>query len=92
MQEPVVGWILAILIGAVAGWLAEKVTRSNMGLITNIILGMIGAGVGSWLFRLMGVNVGEFGGAPWLIYLITGFVGACVLILLTRLIAPTRWR
>ena len=41
-----------------AGWLAEKITRSKMGLITNIILGMIGAAFGSLLFSNFGVQIG----------------------------------
>ena len=39
MEEAGIGWIAAIIIGGIAGWLAEKITRSNMGLITNIVLG-----------------------------------------------------
>jgi uncharacterized membrane protein YeaQ/YmgE (transglycosylase-associated protein family) len=66
----------------------EKVTGSNMGLITNIILGVIGAGVGSWLFGLVGVRLSP----GWLGYLVSGLVGATVLILATRLLYPTRWR
>src|SRR3954465_8919177 len=82
MENEGIGWIAAILIGAVAGWLAEKVTRSNMGLITNIILGMIGAGIATWLFGMLGLKL-QIG---WLTYLISGFVGAVILILLTRLL------
>jgi uncharacterized membrane protein YeaQ/YmgE (transglycosylase-associated protein family) len=89
MEAPAIGWIGAILIGAIAGWLAEKITRSNMGLITNIILGVIGAGLASFIFSKLGVQVG---GSAWLAYLVCGFVGACILILATRLIAPSRWR
>lgn len=81
--------LAAIIVGAVAGWLAEKITGSNMGLITNIILGMIGAALGSFLFAKFGVQVG---GPDWFVYLVAGFVGACILILLTRIIAPSRWR
>jgi uncharacterized membrane protein YeaQ/YmgE (transglycosylase-associated protein family) len=88
MENAGVGWIAALLIGGVAGWLAEKVTRSNMGLITNIILGVIGAGIASWLFGLFGVRLQ----AGWLGFLISGFVGACLLILATRMFYPTRWR
>jgi uncharacterized membrane protein YeaQ/YmgE (transglycosylase-associated protein family) len=64
------------------------VTRSNMGLLTNIILGIIGAALATWLFALLGIRLQ--GG--WLSYLISGFVGACVLIIATRLLAPNRWR
>jgi uncharacterized membrane protein YeaQ/YmgE (transglycosylase-associated protein family) len=88
MEEAGIGWVAAIIIGAIAGWLAEKVTRSDMGLITNIILGMIGAGVASWLFGMFGLRLGT----GWLGYLAAGFVGACILILLTRMIYPARWR
>lgn len=89
MEAPEVGWIAAIVIGALAGWLAEKITRSNMGLITNIILGIIGASLGSFLFAKFGVKIG---GPAWFAYLVSGFVGASLLIILTRLIAPSRWR
>jgi len=88
MEQAGIGWIAAILIGGVAGWLAEKVTGSNMGLQVNIILGMIGAGVAAWLFGMFGIRMQ----AGWLGYLIAGFVGACFLILVTRLFYPTRWR
>jgi uncharacterized membrane protein YeaQ/YmgE (transglycosylase-associated protein family) len=64
------------------------VTGSNMGLITNVILGVIGAGVASWLFGLFNVKFGP----GWLGYLIAGFIGACLLILATRLLYPQRWR
>lgn len=89
MEDARIGWLAAIIIGGIAGWLAETITRSNMGIITNIILGVIGAGLASWLFGLMGVRIG---GPSWLGYLVAGFAGACVLIIVTRLIAPTRWR
>jgi len=88
MEQAGIGWIAAIFIGGIAGWLAEKVTASNMGLLANIILGMIGAGVAAWLFGLLGIRMQ--GG--WLGYLIAGFVGACFLILVTRVFYPARWR
>ena len=40
MEDAGIGWIAAIIIGGIAGWLAEKITGSRMGLITNIILGV----------------------------------------------------
>jgi uncharacterized membrane protein YeaQ/YmgE (transglycosylase-associated protein family) len=89
MEDAQVGWIAAIIVGGIAGWLAEIITRSNMGIIANIILGVIGAGLASWLFGKFGLQVG---GPAWVSYLIAGFVGACILILATRLFAPNRWR
>jgi uncharacterized membrane protein YeaQ/YmgE (transglycosylase-associated protein family) len=88
MEDIGVGWIAAIILGGIAGWLAEMITRSNMGVITNIILGIIGAALATWLFGLMGIRMQ--GG--WLSYLISGLVGACVLIFATRLLYPARWR
>jgi uncharacterized membrane protein YeaQ/YmgE (transglycosylase-associated protein family) len=88
MDDNSIGWIASIIIGGIAGWLAETVTHSNMGLLTNIILGIIGAALATWLFGLLGIRLE----AGWLSYLISGFVGACVLIIATRLLAPNRWR
>jgi uncharacterized membrane protein YeaQ/YmgE (transglycosylase-associated protein family) len=88
MDDTSIGWVAAIIIGGIAGWLAELITRSNMGIITNIVLGIIGAGLATWLFGLMGVRMQ----AGWLGYLLSGFIGACALILVTRLISPSRWR
>ena len=79
----------AIVIGGFAGWLAETITRSNMGLIANIVLGVIGAGLATWLLNMMGIKIG---GPVWLSYLVSGFIGACVLIIATRILAPGRWR
>ena len=89
MEDSQIGWLGAIVIGGVAGWLAELTTRSNMGIITNIVFGMIGAALASWLFGKLGIAVG---GPVWLGYLIAGFVGACILILGTRIFYPDRWR
>jgi uncharacterized membrane protein YeaQ/YmgE (transglycosylase-associated protein family) len=79
MEDQQVGWIAAIIIGGIAGWLAEQFMKSPMGLLMNIVLGIIGAAVASWLFGLLGVS---FGG--WIGYLIAGFVGACILIAIAR--------
>ena len=38
-----VGWFATIVIGILAGWIAEKVTSRNHGLITNLIVGLVGA-------------------------------------------------
>jgi uncharacterized membrane protein YeaQ/YmgE (transglycosylase-associated protein family) len=53
--------------------------KSQMGLMMNIVLGIIGAAVASWLFGFLGIT---FGG--WIGYLIAGFIGACILIAIAR--------
>src|SRR5215475_4034329 len=56
MEEHQIGWIAAIIIGGIAGWLAEQFMKSQMGLVMNIVLGIIGAAVASWLFGYLGIT------------------------------------
>jgi uncharacterized membrane protein YeaQ/YmgE (transglycosylase-associated protein family) len=77
-----IGWIAAIIIGGIAGWLAEQFMKSQMGLLMNIILGIVGAAIASWLFGMVGISFGP----GWLGYLIAGFIGACLLIWIVRAI------
>jgi uncharacterized membrane protein YeaQ/YmgE (transglycosylase-associated protein family) len=81
-DDAAVGWIAAIIIGGIAGWLAERFMKSDMGLIMNIVLGIVGAAVASAILSLVGINLGG-----WLGYLIAGFIGACLLIWVWRAIA-----
>lgn len=77
-----IGWIAAIFIGALAGWLAEKFMETNHTLLMNIILGIVGALV--FNFILMTVFGSTLGG--WIGQLFVGFVGACLLIAAGRMI------
>ena len=43
-------WLAWIVLGGVAGWLAGMVMHSGMGLVGNIIIGILGAFIGGWLF------------------------------------------
>ena len=47
------GWII---LGGLAGWIASIITKRNdqMGCLTNIIAGMLGAIVGGWVFSIFG--------------------------------------
>ena len=76
------GWIAAIIVGGLAGWIAEKIMKSDMGLLANIALGIIGALVLNAI--LMAVVGGTLGG--WIGQLIVGIAGACLLIWAARLI------
>ena len=75
-----IGWIAAIVVGGIAGWLAEQFMKSDMGLLMNILLGIVGAAVASWLFSLIGFSFGP----GWVGYLIVGFIGAVILIFIVR--------
>jgi uncharacterized membrane protein YeaQ/YmgE (transglycosylase-associated protein family) len=80
MEQAGIGWIAAIIIGGVAGWLAEKFMKSDMGLIMNIILGIVGAIIANAILGVFGVALGG-----WIGYLIAGFIGACILIAVARM-------
>ena len=43
MPEQEIGWIAAIIIGGLAGWLAEIFMKSGTGIFMNIVLGIVGA-------------------------------------------------
>lgn len=83
MEMNGVGWVAAIIIGGLAGWLAEMVMKSNTGILMNIVLGIVGAIVLNAI--LQALNIGIFG-VGWVAYLITGFIGACILIAVGRLV------
>jgi uncharacterized membrane protein YeaQ/YmgE (transglycosylase-associated protein family) len=85
MNDTEIGWIAAIIIGGIAGWLAEQFMKSNIGLIMNIVLGIVGAAVASTILSFLGINLGG-----WLGYLIAGFIGAVLLIWVWRAIAGRR--
>jgi uncharacterized membrane protein YeaQ/YmgE (transglycosylase-associated protein family) len=81
-----VGWIGTLLIGGLAGWIAEKLTKSNMGLIMNIIVGIIGAYFGAFLANALGIQLGElFSGWFWG-NLLVAVVGAVILLLAVQII------
>ena len=69
------GWFAAIIVGGLAGWIAEKIMKSDMGLI-------IGAIVANFL--LMTIVGATLGG--WIGQLVVGVIGACLLIWVTRLV------
>lgn len=83
-----VGWILTIILGGLAGWIAEKIMKSDMGLIGNIILGIVGAVVLNAILR--GLDMLPEGGGGLIVQLIIAIVGACILIFGWRLIAGRR--
>ncbi|HEY5206681.1 MAG TPA: GlsB/YeaQ/YmgE family stress response membrane protein [Roseiarcus sp.] len=76
-----IGWIAAIIIGGIAGWLAELFMKSDTGMLMNIVLGIVGAAIASAILSAFNISVG--GG--WIAYLILGFIGACVLIWIVRM-------
>jgi len=76
----IIGWIV---IGIVAGWLAEKVMGRSHGLVTNLIVGVLGALIGGFIAgSLLNIPVGGFN----LITLLVAFGGAVLLLFLLGLV------
>jgi uncharacterized membrane protein YeaQ/YmgE (transglycosylase-associated protein family) len=76
-----VGWIMTIILGGLAGWIAEKIMRSDMGLLMNIVLGIVGALVLNAI--LYALDIIPPGG--WLWQCIIAIIGACILIAIFRM-------
>ena len=85
MDDAQVGWVAGIIIGGVAGWLAAQFMKSEMGILMNIVLGMVGAAVADAILSAFGVQLGG-----WTGYLIAGFIGAVLLIWIVRAVRGTR--
>jgi len=78
-----------ILVGLVAGWLADMVMKGKgRGILFSLVLGIVGALVGGYFAGLLGVQdaVNGFN----ITSLLTAFIGAVVLIFIVRAIAPGR--
>ena len=87
------GWIIALIVGGVAGWLASMLMNrdASMGIFWNIVVGWIGSLIGNALAGpLFGVqgSVQEFS----LTGLIIAFIGAVVLLAIVNLVQRGRVR
>jgi uncharacterized membrane protein YeaQ/YmgE (transglycosylase-associated protein family) len=76
-----------IIVGLVAGVLASLVVGGGLGIVGDIIVGIVGAFVGGWIFRQMGWST-PFGGLPGTIFV--AFIGSVVLLFILRLIRRGR--
>jgi uncharacterized membrane protein YeaQ/YmgE (transglycosylase-associated protein family) len=81
--------LLWAVIGLIAGWLASAVVGGGYGLVGDIVVGVVGAFIGGFLFRRTGAGV-PLGGLPGTIFI--AFIGAVVLLLLLRLVNRMRYR
>ena len=76
------GILAWIIVGIVAGWLAEQIMGRNHGLLTNLVVGVVGAVIGGFLAAtLLGVESGGFN----LVTLIVATVGAVILLFILGL-------
>lgn len=81
------GWIVMILVGAVIGWLASRMmsTDEQQGAFANIVIGIVGSLLGSWLFgNVLGIGGAGAAGSLSLWGVIWGVLGAVVLIAILK--------
>ena len=77
------GLLVILVVGLIAGWLAGQIVRgTGFGIIGDIIVGIAGAFVASWLFPKLGVHLGT----GMLREIIDAAIGAIILLLIVRLI------
>jgi uncharacterized membrane protein YeaQ/YmgE (transglycosylase-associated protein family) len=74
--------IVWIVVGLIAGWLASAVVGGALGLIGDIVVGVVGAFIGGFVFQQLHIAV-PFGGLPGTIFV--AFIGAVILLALLRL-------
>ena len=77
-----VGWVV---LGGLAGWLASKFvgTDKDQGIIANILVGIVGAFVGGWVFNLLGGS-GATGFNVW--SFVVAVVGAVIVLVIWKAI------
>jgi uncharacterized membrane protein YeaQ/YmgE (transglycosylase-associated protein family) len=74
--------IISLVIGGIIGWLASIVMKTNaqMGIIANVLVGIVGGALGHWLAGQLGIAAGGIGG------FLVSLAGAIVLIAILRAI------
>ncbi len=75
-------FILWLVIGALAGWIASMIMKTNaeQGILIDIIVGIIGAFIGGYVVRFFGVNPD----ANLIISLVTAVIGAVILLAIIK--------
>jgi uncharacterized membrane protein YeaQ/YmgE (transglycosylase-associated protein family) len=86
------GLLIILFVGLVAGWLAGQIVQgTGLGLLGDLLFGVLGAFVGSWFLPKLGVHLG----AGIINAIINATVGAILLLLLVKLLrggGRRRWR
>lgn len=74
-----------LIVGAIAGFIADKLVKNTYGLVGDILIGVAGSFIGGWIFSLLGYEA-----AGWLGEVIAALVGAIVLLLVINLFKKRR--
>ena len=87
-ERDLVGWLIFLAVGGLCGWVASILmgTNGQMGIIANVIVGIVGALLGAWLFGKLGWTFGggQMGGV------ISAILGAAVLLLILKILRVYR--
>jgi uncharacterized membrane protein YeaQ/YmgE (transglycosylase-associated protein family) len=77
--------LVFLFIGLIAGWLAGTMVKGRgFGILGDMVVGVIGAGLGGWIFNVLGLSAYGFIGAVF-----TAFIGAVALLVLIKLVVNT---
>ncbi|HEY3283040.1 MAG TPA: GlsB/YeaQ/YmgE family stress response membrane protein [Armatimonadota bacterium] len=77
------GWLVALIVGALIGWIASLImkTDAEQGTLANIVIGIVGALLGRWIFGdVLGIGGATAAGSFSLSGLLWGVLGAVILI------------
>jgi uncharacterized membrane protein YeaQ/YmgE (transglycosylase-associated protein family) len=74
--------IIQLIVGGIIGWLASIAMKTNaqMGIVANVIVGIVGAGVGGWLAAQLGI------GGPPIMSWVMAVAGAAILIAVLKML------
>ena len=78
----IIAWLI---VGAIAGWIAEKIMGRNDSLLMNIVIGIVGALVGGWIFGAL-FDAGDATSGGWIWSILVAVIGAVILLAIINLI------
>ena len=79
------GWLSFLLVGLIAGWAAERLMGREHTLLMNLVVGVVGAYLGAFLFRLLGLATTGFVGT-----LVVAIIGSVVLLAIVGAVQKRR--
>jgi uncharacterized membrane protein YeaQ/YmgE (transglycosylase-associated protein family) len=81
----IISIIIFLVVGVIAGWLAAKIVRgTGLGLVGDLVVGVIGALIGGWLLPRIGIS--SIVGQALIDSIIFAAIGAVILLIVLRLI------
>ena len=79
--------LVIVVVGVIAGWLAGKIVRgSGFGIVADLCIGLVGAFIGSWLLRRLGIRLGT----GMVAAIVSATIGAVVLLFVLGLLRRRR--